>query len=170
MSERHDQRNNEICSVKLNKALYGLKQSGRMWYNRLSTFLISAGYKDDPICPCVFIKRSDSGFVIITVYVDDLNIIGTPSELSKIVCTMKNEFEMKDLGRTKFCLGLQIEHTENGIFVHQSTYTTKVLKRFNMENAHPLTIPMMVRSLNVDNDPFRPCEESEEEFGPEVPY
>ena len=95
--ERHDKTNNEICSVKLNKALYELKKSGRMWYNRPSTFLISKGYQNDLICPCVFIKRSDSGFVIIAVYVDDLNIIGTPGELSKIVCTMKNEFEMKDL-------------------------------------------------------------------------
>jgi hypothetical protein len=35
------------------------------------------GYNSDPICPCVFIKKSKSDFVIIVVYVDDLNIIGT---------------------------------------------------------------------------------------------
>ena len=117
-----------MYSIKLNKSLYGLKQSGRMWYNRLSTFLIKEGYKNDLICPCVFIKRSESEFVTIAVYVVDLNIIGTPGELSKAVCLLKNEFEMKDLGKTKFVLGLQIEHVKDGVFLHQSTYITKCWK------------------------------------------
>ena len=39
-----------------------------------------------------------------------------------------------------------------------------------MNEAHPLTSPMVVRSLDVKKDPFRPCEKGEELFGPEVPY
>jgi len=35
----------EDYSIKLNKSLYGLKQSGRMWYNRLSKYLLREGYK-----------------------------------------------------------------------------------------------------------------------------
>jgi hypothetical protein len=66
---------NMYC-VKLQKSLYGLKQSGRMWYNRLSEFLLRKGYTKNDDCPCVFIKRSKVGFCIISVYVDDLNIIG----------------------------------------------------------------------------------------------
>ena len=77
---------------------------------------------------------------------------------------------MKDLGKTKFCIGLQIEHFPNGVLVHQSTYIKKILKRFNMDKAHPLSSPMVVRSLDVKNDPFRPCENGEELLGPEVPY
>ena len=57
------------------------------------------------------------------MYVDDLNLVGTPKELAKIANCLKNEFEMKDLGRTKFCLGLYIKHLLNGILVQQSTYT-----------------------------------------------
>ena len=38
---------------------------------------------NNPICPCVFIKKSETGFTIIAVYVDDLNIVGTPEELTK---------------------------------------------------------------------------------------
>ncbi|TLX67027.1 hypothetical protein E9993_23340, partial [Labilibacter sediminis] len=47
-------------SIKLRHSLYGLKQSGRMWYNRLSEYLIRMGYVSNDICPCVFIKKSTS--------------------------------------------------------------------------------------------------------------
>jgi len=93
----------------LHKSLYGLKQFGWIWYNHLSEYLLSEGYKNDPICPCIFIRRTGSEFVIVTVYVDDINIIGTLEELQKAITFLKKEFEMKDLGKTKFCIGLQIE-------------------------------------------------------------
>ena len=44
--------------IKLQRSLYGLKQSGRMWYQRLSVYLIKERYNNDPIRPCVFIKKS----------------------------------------------------------------------------------------------------------------
>ena len=156
--------------IKLQRSLYGLRQSGRMWYNRLSEYLLKEGYVNNPICPCIFIKKSETGFAIIAVYVHDLNLVGTPEELTKTAEYLKKEFEMKDLGKTKFCIGLQIEHFPNGVLVHQSTYNKKILKRFNMDKAHPLSSPMVVRSLDVKNDPFRPCEKDEELLGPEVPY
>ena len=58
------------------------------------------------ICPCVFIKKVAIGFAIIAIYVDDLNLIETPEELIKTIDYLKKEFEMKDLGKTKYCLGL----------------------------------------------------------------
>ena len=64
---------------------------------------------------------------------DDLNLIGTLEELIKTIDYLKNEFEMKDLRKTKYCLGLQIEHCSNGVLIYQSTYTEKVLKRFHMD-------------------------------------
>ncbi|KAG7528483.1 Reverse transcriptase RNA-dependent DNA polymerase [Arabidopsis suecica] len=142
-----------------------------MWYNRLSDYLVREGYKNDPISPCIFIKKfANEGFVIIAVYVDDLNILGTSGEIAQTVEYLKKEFEMKDLGKTKFCLGLQLEYVNNGILVHQKAYTEKVLKRFNMDQAHPLSSPMVVRSLGLDSDSFGPKKDEEEVLGPEVPY
>ena len=83
---------------------------------------------------------------------------------------MENEFKIKDLGKTKFCLDLQIEHFPTGVLVHQSTYSKKILKHFYMDKAHPLSSPMVVRSLEMKNDPFRSCEKGEELLAPEVPY
>jgi hypothetical protein len=104
------------------------------------------------------------------VYVDDLNFLRTPEEFTKTANYLKNEFETKDLGKTKFCLDLQIKHLPNGILVHQSTYTEKVLKHFHINKAHPLSTSMVVRSLDVKKDHFRPQEVGEETLGPKVPY
>ncbi|KAM1400640.1 hypothetical protein ACFX2F_027895 [Malus domestica] len=79
------------------------------------------------------------------VYVDDMNLVGTPEELNKTAEYLKSEFEMKDLRKTKYCLSLQIEHYANGILVHQSAYIEKILKRFGMDKAYPLNTPMVVR-------------------------
>ena len=39
-----------------------------------------------------------------------------------------------------------------------------------MDKVHPLSSTMVVRSLDVKNDPFLLCEKDEELLGPEVPY
>jgi hypothetical protein len=70
----------------------------------------------------VFIRKSITGFCIISIYVDDLNNIGHTKDIDEARDHLKIEFEMKDLGRTKFCLGLQLEHLQIGILVHQSAY------------------------------------------------
>ena len=67
-----------MCSIKLQRFLYGLKQSRRMWYTCLSEYLLKERYANNPICPCIIIKKSKTRFAIIVVYVDDLNLIGTP--------------------------------------------------------------------------------------------
>jgi hypothetical protein len=158
--------NRNMYCVKLIKSLYGLKQSERMWYNRLKEFLLNKGYSNSDDCSYVFIRKSSSCFYIISVYVDDLNIIGHANDINEahnhlkkefyIISVyiddlniighakdineahnhLKKEFEMKDLGTTKFCLGLQIEHLQTCILVHQSAYVNKVLEKFNMDKAY----------------------------------
>ena len=121
---------------------------------------------NNSICPCIFIKKVPTRFAIIAVYVNDLNLIGTLEELIKKIYYLKKEFEMKDLWKTKYCLGLQIERCSYDILIHQSTYTEKVLKCFHMDKLHPLNSPMVVRSLEVTKDLFRPKEENEESLRP----
>jgi hypothetical protein len=92
--------------VKLNKSLYDLKQSGRMWYNQLKEFLLNKCYSNNDDYHCVFICKFSTGFCIISIYIDDLNSIGTKIDINEIRNHLKMEFEMKDLGKNKFCLGL----------------------------------------------------------------
>ena len=69
-----------------------------MWYNRLSKYLLKEEYMNNPICLCIFIKKLETRFAIIVVYVDDLNLVGTPEELTRTINYLKWEFEMKDFG------------------------------------------------------------------------
>ena len=73
------------------------------------------------------------------MYIDYLNLVGTPEELMRIEKYLKNEFEMKDLRKTTFCLGLQTKHFPTEVLVKQSPYTKE----------HPLSSPMVVHSLDV---------------------
>ena len=141
-----------------------------MWYNRLSEFLVKKGYTNNDDYPCVFTKKSPTRFCIISVYVDDLSIIGNPKDIEEARNHLTTEFVMKDLGKTKYCLGLQLEHLPSGILVHQSTYIQKILEKFNMDKSYPSKTPMVVRSLEMEKDQFRPHEEGEEILGPEDPY
>jgi hypothetical protein len=76
---------------------------------------------------------------------------------------------MKNLGKTKFCLVLQLEYLPTGILVHQSTYVHKILEKFNMYKAYPSKTLMVIRALEKDTNPFWPCQEGEEVFGSEYP-
>jgi hypothetical protein len=88
------------------------------------------------------------------VYVDDLNIIGNKPNINEARHHLKKEFEMKDLGQTKFCLGLQLEHFHSGIFIYQAAYVQKVLGKFNMDKSYPTKTSMVVRSIDIEKDPF----------------
>ncbi|KAJ9546931.1 hypothetical protein OSB04_019474 [Centaurea solstitialis] len=92
--------------IRLRRSVYGLKQSGRMWYNRLSKYLIGLRYVNNELCPCMFIKKFTSGYAIIAFYVDDMNLIGTLKELLETTKILKKEFVMKDLRKIRYCLGL----------------------------------------------------------------
>ena len=78
---------------------------------------------NNELCPYVFIKKSHFGFAIVAVYVNGMNLIRTPEEFARTTAHLKSEFEMKDLGKTRYCLGLEIEHCSDGILVDQSNYT-----------------------------------------------
>ena len=120
------------------------------------------GFANNPICPCIFIKKLEAGFAIIDVYADDLNLVGIPENLIRIIKFLKKEFEMKYLGKAKFCLDHQIEHFPIEVLVHQSEYIKKILKCFYMDKVHPLSSPMIVHSLDLKNDSFHHCEKGEE--------
>ena len=57
MSETYNPTSRSMYSIKLQRSLYGLKQSRHMWYNLLSEYILKEGFENNPICPCIFIKK-----------------------------------------------------------------------------------------------------------------
>jgi len=62
-----------------------------LWYNRLIEYLLKEGYINDPCCPCVYMKILESEFAISIIYVNDINIVETPNEITKAIDWLKKE-------------------------------------------------------------------------------
>jgi hypothetical protein len=66
---------------------------------------------------------------------------------------MQEEFEMSMLGELSFLLGLQVNQIENGIFISQTKYIKKILKKFQMEDSKPMSTLMVTRcKLSLEYD------------------
>ena len=59
---------------------------------------------EHPIFSCIFIKKSQTKFEIIIVYINDLNLVETSKKVIKTIKHLKKKFEMKVFGKIKFCL------------------------------------------------------------------
>ena len=57
---------------------------------------------------------------------------------------MQDKFEMSSMGEMKFFLGLQVDQTDAGIFIHQTKYVADILSRFEMSDAKPVHTPLAV--------------------------
>jgi hypothetical protein len=57
---------------------------------------------------------------------------------------LSSEFDMKDLGVAKKILGMEITRDRNSglLFLSQQSYIKKVLQRFNMHDAKPVSTPI----------------------------
>jgi hypothetical protein len=141
--------------VRVLRSIYGLKQSGRIWYKKFKAEMVAQDFVNEDIAPCLFIKHQGPEFVIVALYVDDINLFGTPALISETIKNLKGIFEMKDLGEPSFCLGLQFDYLPQGILINQATYTKRIIKQFNMHNAHLVSTPMELRFLDPDKATFK---------------
>ena len=58
--------------------------------------------------------------MILVLYVDDLILTGSdPKVITHVKSSLKQNFEMSELGHFHYFLGLQILQTEEGIFLSQ---------------------------------------------------
>ena len=130
-----------VC--KLRKALYGLKQAPRAWYGKIAEFLTHSGYLVTSADASLFIKAKEEKLAIVLVYVDDLIItVDYEEEIFRTKENLSVRFQMKELGQLKHFLGIEVDHTQEGIFLHQQKYSKDLLKKFGMLKCKPISAPM----------------------------
>ncbi|GAA0156232.1 transmembrane signal receptor [Lithospermum erythrorhizon] len=133
-----------IC--KLEKSLYGLKQAPRQWYKKFDSFMGEHGFSRTMIDHCVYIKGLSNGdFIILLLYIDDMLIVGKNlNTIKELKCQLNDAFEMKDLGSARYILGMEIkrDRASRKLWLSQEKYILKVLARFNMQDAKPVSCPL----------------------------
>ena len=127
----------------LDKALYGLKQAPRAWYDRLSTFLLSNGYRRGTVDKTLFLLESKGDILVVQVYVDDIIFGSTnPDLVHQYQTLMSSEFEMSLIGELSYFLGLQVIQQEQGTQVHQQKYLRELVKKYGLETAKAYGTPI----------------------------
>lgn len=63
---------------------------------------------------------------------------------------------MKDLGKPKYCSLLQHQHLHSYIMVYYVVYIQNILEKFIVDKSYPSITLMVVHSLEVEKDLFRP--------------
>ena len=68
-------------TCRLYKSLYGLKQTPRVWYTRLSDFLLFIGFLASKVDTSLFILSDGTNIFYLLVYVDDILLTGSNSDM-----------------------------------------------------------------------------------------
>ena len=108
--------------------------------------MLDLGFTKCIVEHCVYVKEGTKGdLVIICLYVDDLLVTGSNIKDTKnFKKIMEAEFEITDLGRLSYFLGMEFTYTAVGMIVHQKKYAGEILKRFNMISCNAVMSPIEV--------------------------
>ena len=132
----------KVCRLK--KALYGLQQSPRAWFGRLTQAMISMGYRQSQGDHTMFTKHSHEGkLTLLLVYVDDMIVTGDDEHDKQMLKEkLAAQFEMKDLGKLKYFLEIDVAYSKKGIFISQRKYVIDLLKETGMINCKTTGVPI----------------------------
>ena len=88
---------------------------------------------------------------------DDLIVIASkPSAIDDLLCNLKTNFAIMDLGNLNFFLGIEVLPNSSGLVLSQKHYIIDHLRKTNMLEAKPVCSPMaQSTSLSTfEEDPF----------------
>ena len=142
----------------LKKSLYGLKQSGKQWFGKLNGFLKELNLRQMEEDPCVYSIRDGDKILILAVYVDDLIVATNNHKLFDYLKeNLVKKFEMRDLEKLNFCLGLQFYQNDKTkrVRISQEKYIKDMVKKFGLEDAKIALTPLEAK-INLSKDDNSP--------------
>ena len=131
-----------VC--KLKKSIYGLKQSPRCWNSVLDGQFKQMGFIQCESDPCIY-RACEGGVFIIGVYVDDIILAAeTEKRLNDVKLVLAKHFDIKDMGKLHYFLGMKVVQNNEGnmVWISQPAYTHNLLQKFGMEKAKPVKTPV----------------------------
>ena len=136
--------------LRLLKSLYGLKQAPREWYLEVVNYFKSIGFEPSLADPNLFVRDS----VYILLYVDDMLFVGDRRGVDKAKAEVSVRWNSKDLGEAKLFVGFQIRRNRSAksLQIHQTLYATKLIERFGLQNANPVSLPIPAGTVLKQND------------------
>lgn len=134
-----------VC--KLLKALYGLKQSPRLWYKRLSNFLLQKlGLSQIKADHSIFVTKAGLNGPVVSRFVNDIKVMALKKSgiIQRVKAELAAAFSMVDMGPINFYLGLKVEQdrAKRTIKLSQPASIDKVLSKFHLDQAHAINTPM----------------------------
>ena len=133
---------------RLNKSIYGLKQAPKCWNSSLDNFIKELKFKQSSSDSCIYVNIENRVPCYIAVYVDDIIIASESVEqINNLKCSLSGKYNMKDLGRLSYFLGVNIEQNENSVFLNQSTYVNRLLNNFGFDNANSVATSADISSV-----------------------
>lgn len=140
--EGFSEKGEEDMMCRLKKSLYGLKQAPRQWYKKFDGFMHKEGFHKCNADHCCYFKRYRSSYIVLLLYVDDMVVAGSDmDDIRRLKQQLSKEFDMEDLGPAKKILGMQITRDKHRgpLQLSQAEYINRVLQRFNMGDAKPVS-------------------------------
>ena len=129
---------------KLHKALYGLRQAPRAWNIKLNEILKKLSFEKCSKEPSLYRKQEGKHLLLVAVYVDDLLVTGSNQDMiNDFKRGMSSNFEMSDLGKLTYYLGIEVLQEEEGISLKQERYAKKILEEAGMDECKAVLTPMI---------------------------
>lgn len=135
------------------KAMYSLVQSASLWYEALVKFLLSLGFKVNPLDRCVLVRRDKTSYTIIILYVDDILVLTNQEKIIGWVHKrLEDEYETveADTLDSFTYLGMVMSTEPNGMLsVSMQGYTANVVQDYEVlykvkEVTTPATLDLFV--------------------------
>ena len=102
--------NGQECKIcKLKRSIYGLKQVSRQWNLKFHQAVLKDGFMMMEKDHCMYIKLSNIVFIILSLYDDDILIIGNDKKLIDVTKKwLSSNLKMKDTDEPSYVLGVVI--------------------------------------------------------------
>lgn len=92
--------------------------------------------------PCLYYIKQGEDLLLAVVYVDDILIASRNAKLSSwLKQELSNKFDIKNLGRLKYRLGMEFTQNKRRISISQKGYVKSVLEKFGMLESRPVLTP-----------------------------